>query len=563
MSGLEKHHRLGVGVIAICVPAIACGADSSKVIVADNNQVLQTWQQAAPGQAPELVKQPDGSTKIEWKGGVSVDVYHNSVRGNTTLTPQREGDFFKLQAQGDLRGTDQDGTSYAQISYTGTDDRAVLSQSNTQINSLQIGRVGQGYAVMAGDVLPAFSNLGTSVGLRGLLGQKQISQTTLSAAAGVITPSWEILSGKVDRPQHLRDAYSVKAEHQFTPTTRAYVTTQSYRDQSGTIDPAAAALPLANAHTHTLGFGYQQGQFNLAGEAGASRWGDDTGTGVHGDAAILDATYRLQTVGLRGGYHDLDRTYASLSASATPGIKEAYVGGDWTAATWVTLSSDLRRSESTVIIDSPKQTTDAIVNRAAINFGPNHPGWGMLLQQAYSKTDLGDPNNAKNGNNSAMLSYSDQTWNAGVGVSQLKVKNSLASSFDGKIDALNFNAGKLFSDAAAGVAPNWTIAVNLAVSLQDQKFDAGGGNKNVVYNVGTSMQRQGWGTLNLAYIDGQLKQDLIGTFIKQKGVQFDISKPLGGQNQIKFYVRNNKNTSNDTNLEYREHTVGLQAVYIF
>jgi hypothetical protein len=107
------------------------------------------------------------------------------------------------------------------------------------------------------------------------------------------------------------------------------------------------------------------------------------------------------------------------------------------------------------------------------------------------------------------------------------------------------------------------MSVNLAVSLQDQKLTVGGGSKNTVYSLGTAMQRQGWGALNLAYTDGEIKQTPTGTFVKQKGVQFDASKPLGGQNLVKFYVRNNKNTSNDTNLEYREHTVGLQAVYIW
>jgi hypothetical protein len=562
MGGYKKYHRLGFAVMTTCVPTLVLGAE--KITVADNDQVLRTWQQAAgPGQTPELVKQQDGSTKIEWKGGVSLDIYHNSPTGNTTLTPQREGDFYKLQAQGDLRGTDPNGTSYAQISYTATDDRAVLSQARSQINSLQFGRVGAGYGVMAGDVLPAFSNLGTNTGIRGMLGQKQFGQTTISGAAGVIAPSWEILSGRVDRPQPLRDAYAAKVEHQFTPSTRAYVTTQAYKDEANTIDPAATALPLATAHTHTVGFGFQEGQFNLAGEAGTSRWGDDTGTGVHGNAQLLDATYRFQTVGLRGGYHNLDRGYASLSSSATPGIKEGYVGGDWVAANWVTLSSDLRRSESTVILDLPKQTTDSINNRAVINFGPSHPGWGLLLQQSYSRTDLGDPNRGRNQNNGATLSYSDQTWTTGVGVSELRVKNSLASATDGKIDSLNFNVGRMFSDAAAGIAPSWTMSVNFAVSLQDQKLTAGGGSKNTVYSLGTAMQRQGWGALNLAYTDGDIKQTPTGTFVKQKGVQFDVSKPLGGQNLVKFYVRNNKNTSNDTNLEYREHTVGLQAVYIW
>ncbi len=567
-----KRKPLGFqGVCVLALAAAGCGtavaADSSNTaVLADNSEVLQAWQQgAAGGQTPDLVQQADGGTTIEWHGGVTLDKYVNSSSGGNTLTPNRGGSYYKAQVQSDLRGTSPDGDlSYMQLSLTNTDDRSVLSSNPTQINSLLMGRAGKDYQITLGDVVASYSQLGTSLGLRGIGGQKLFGQSSMfSASAGVQAPSWEALANTVPRTQFLRNVYAGKAETAFSEAWRGYVTTQGYADDTGSLGRGMSLLAPASARTTTAGFTYQQGQLGVQGEAGVSRWQEE-GQDEHNDNAfIVDANWRVESVGLRAGHHDIGRYYSSLSGMAAPGVQETYVAGDWAAAQWVTFTADARHSVNEGAMNTINaQKTDALLAGAFINFGPDWPGWGLMLNHSQSRGESANNGaSTENQGNGASLFYYGQVWNGSLGYNEQKVSSNAAPGADAKTTGWVGTVGRNWSDDSGVAGGMWTLGTNLTASLQEQNLDAGGSTRSTVLGLGVSAQRSGWGSLNASLSDGTTTQTTGGPDLRMKTYQVDAAYPFKGQNSLRFYLRSNR-TGGGTAADYNDRTVGLQLVYM-
>lgn len=540
-------------------------ADAAELLLADNSQVLQTWQQATgAAQAPEIGKNAVGETVVTFQGGVLWDKYVNDVSqpsglpGGTTMTPSRAGSFYKLQAQGDLRGTSPEGdVSYAQMALTNSDDRAAQS-SPLLLNTLQFGRVGPGYQMAFGDVAPSFSTLGTSTSLRGALLQRQFSDRVVGAVTvGTLAESWAALANQDYRRQLLRDAYGAKLDYQVGPSGGVYLTTQGYSDRGGSLPNGVSAMLPASSHAHTLGFNYLRDSLSVQGEFGASRWQEEGRSAYSDNATILDAAWRMNDLGLRAGYHKLGAYYTSLAAAGGAGIQETYVGGDWRATDWAALNADLRHSRNEAALGTANgQRTDSLSTGANINFGSRLPGVGLSLQYATSDASLDAGGHSRNDNYGSTLYYAGGPWNAGLGYGYSKMRNDVAADSNGHTDSWSFNLGRSLADEAG----SWNAGAQFAASFGKQELNSGKDSRDRTLVLSLYGQRAEWGSLTASVVDGLTTETTGGTNLHTRAYQFDASHPFGKKNFLKVYWRSTNSFSGDPGLGYRDRTIGLQAI---
>jgi hypothetical protein len=561
-------------LLASAAESVLADTHPGDLILADNGQVLSAWQQSAGGAAqPELVKQEDGGTKIEWHGGVTLNKYVNTASGGALQTPQTSGSYYKAQIGSDLRVTSPDGNmSFAQVSLTNSNDRAVLSQYPTQINSLVIGRAGPGYQMSFGDTALNLSQLAGSLGgMRGFLGQKQFGLSTIvSGAAGVISPSWEALEGVVPRTQFLRNAYAAKVETKWGESTQLFVIQEGYSDNQSSLDSASSLLTPASASVTTMGFSYQKNSLSLTGETGASRW-QETGQAGHSSMAyVFDARWTQQYYGLYGGHHDTGLYYTSLAGQAAPGLKETFVGGNWTAASWLGLNMDLRHSENKLAgsIPSGQSTinttrTNAVATQENITFGQKLPGLSLALQQSVSNGENSGGSAHKTTAFGASTQYSGQSWNGGVGYNLNKVANPSAMGLSAKTATWTYSLGRNFMGGSSAVGPAWMASVNGSVNVQRYMPDAGSSTSSQNFNLQMHLQRDQWGMLDANYGEGYLTSPVGGAAVRTRIYGVSASHSFGQQNSIRFYLSNNGNIAGAPNQVYNTRQVGAELIYTF
>ena len=560
---------------AICMLAYGCvqpvlAEDVTPMVPeqSSNEAAAQAWQQANVGaSSPVLVPQEDGSTKIEWHGGVSVDGYVNSISSASGSfgSPLKSGHFFKAQIQSDLRGLTPSGdVNYFQFGLTQTNDRSVLSLFPRQINNIQLGRSGNGYLVAAGDVAPNFSSLSSSLGVRGLIGQKQIDNTIFSGYAGYVVPSWEMLEGKVPRTQIVREVEGIKLEQNFNENFKVYATGQYGSDDADS--PDVAGLAPSKVYAGTVGFQYAIDSYQISGETASSHF-NQQGEGTRsGNASIIDATWRGKTLSLRTGYHNLEADFVSLSQAATPGIRESYIGADWTAATWVVFGADLRNSKSmtrqTLFSVSQVTDTDSGSLHANINFGENFPGWGGTLQQSVSNSR--DPQNmlSRNQQSSIGLNYSATQWNTSVAYSLGKVRNKASATYDSDTSTWQATIGRNFSNADGLTSQTWNISTNLNASIQEQDLLSGSETRAFTSSFTMSGQRNGWGSVNLVLSKGFTTRPSQSA-LRMEAIQLDATCPINTKAGVKLYLRDARNNIDDPALAAEEKVAGMQLSYNF
>jgi len=549
-------------------------ATAEQLEAVTNDQAAQAWQQNnLGGQTPQLVQQEDGGTRIEWKGGVTADVYTNNVTtaNGSINTPFRSGTFYKGMVQSDLRGINaQAGTvNYFQFGATHTNDRAVLSLYPRQINNIQFGRSGTGYLVAAGDIAPNFSSLSSALGARGAIGQKQIGDNTVYAYGGVVAESWEALENTVTRNQFLRDVVGVKLENAYSQNLKLYATGQAGADRAGSItNPLLPpSILTAKLRAYSTGFQYAQGAYQLAGETAASGYQQNTQAGRNGRAHILDGGWRGEALALRAGYHAIDPEFASLSTMVSAGIKEAYVSGDWTAASWLTLGADLRNSKNTTlaVIGFPSQTTDtdSAAARANINFGPDLPGWGLSLNQNASESRDALANTSRNGQRAAMLNYASPNWTAGLGYGFGETRNSASPTMDSDTTSWQLTLGRSLSDADNTLPSSWSLNINFNAALQDQQLLSGISTRNLNYSLTFTGQRAGWGNLNLLLSSGLVTRPFGQADLKLRSAQLEAVHPFSPMSGIKLYLRDTRSNIGDPLLGYDESVAGVQYTHNF
>lgn len=538
-------------------------------VLADNSQVTATWAQAAPAApAPEVVAEPGGGTRIEWKGGVAIDLYNNGVTvplgtGNLT-TPHADGSFHRVQFSGDLRRMGADNTqSWLQFMASGSNDRATQRVA-TLVGTAQAGFAGQDYQLAVGDVTPSFSALGTNLGVRGLLGQKLVGETLISATAGTLTPLWNDLWDSDARTQYMRHLAAAKVDTRLGPSTRGFVTIQGYADDSSTIDGTPSLLAAAKGQTGTVGLTHQQGRLTLQSELGVSSWKSDGQSGESDLAFVIDGTWGGDTYNLQVGHHDLGLYYTSLSSMAAAGIRETYLGGNWQAASWLALQGDVRRSRNEMATGNGvvnALTTNSGALSEAISFGQNWPGLSLTFSQFVS-----DGSNPATGDNSnkghgVVLGYTQQTWNGSVGFNQKWVTSDANAALDGRTDAATLQVGRMFWDNPDN--PTWNVSLQGSIGYQYQKLDAGGNNQIIQYGVGVGANKAGWGSLNATYTLGYV-DPVTGTDLRNYGYTFEAAHPFKGDSgAVKLYARDNRNLAGNQALANRTRTIGAQVSLAF
>ena len=574
MASLTVSRWIAVSSILCSVvlsPEAAHAQQDESVLVAPNDKIIQSWQQSnLGGSAPVLKREEDGSTRLEWQGGISLDSYTNEVQSangnvNSSLRP---GTFYKNTVNSDLRAIHKDNSvEYFQLGLTNSDDLSVLSQNPDQINNIQIGRTGENYMLALGDIAPNFSSLSSSLGVRGLYGQREFRGMTAYGFAGLVTESWESLDSKVPSYQYIKDVHGIKVEKAFGSYLRTYATTQAYSERV----PSNLAQTLwstpGKSHSLSVGFQYQKEQFSVTGETAGSNYSDDGTSDRQGHATIVDGNWRGESVSLRAGHHDLASEFTSLSLAAQAGVLESYAGVDWTASSWVTLATDLRKSKnstlSTASVASTFVDTDAVAVRANISFGPDHPGWAASLQQAEAQSINSASQGSYRSDFTSMLNYATPLWTAGLGYGEGKVTNEAWSASDSLNDSWSVNVGRTFSDASPDLPQTWSASINFSATSQAQRFLAGDQTSNTNYTVTFAGQRNGWGNVNFLVTTGETIQPYGAPNLRLRGFQLNAVHPFSAGSSIKIYLRSTERNIDDPTLSSREDVAGLQLTYSF
>jgi hypothetical protein len=534
-----------------------------------NGQVLQAWQEQT-GQAV-WVKE-DG--QLEFHGATSLDVYGNSVNvpsGNPALSSLREGNKARGIFQGDIRTTSPEGdVTYLQGVVTSTNDRGVQSRYATQVNTLQVGRAGVGYQLAFGDVVAGFSNLSSNLGLRGALLTKEIGAFTLTGFAGTVADSWESLSnttaldGLPPRSRYLRDVYGAKGDYRYSAETNLYATLQAYRDRTSSA-PVLPGLAAMDGKVFTFGGKQQVAQGQWSAEAGKSQRTDlTTGNESDGRALTLDGSYRWTSLGVRAGFHDLSAAYASLAQTVAPGVREFYVGGDWSATPQLNLSMDVRHAITRLLGGPgfPEFRNDLDTFNTRVSYSVlSLPGLMLSLSDTRSKGEDSALNQTRNEQQQASAAYGMGMWNGQLSIGTGESSNSASALANSTSRQWQASIGRTFSDVSVEVAPAWTVSTQLFTSSQIQKFAAGEvRSRSIGLNV--SMISSRWGNL-AALLQRQKTTQVLAAApgLSTSSFTLDWTRQFTPQWTGKAYARVNHRNHGDFALQADERVIGVQGAY--
>lgn len=535
-------------------------------ILTQNEPVLQEWRQQNPGgPVPELVREKEGGTRIEWSGNLTEDSYGNSLTSanGSMNSPLRTGTFSKTQFRGDLRAVAPGGeVKHFQLGLSASNDRSVLSLFPRQINNLQVGASGSDYFLALGDVSANFSSLSSMLGARGATGQFKFGALTATAFTGIVAESWEALNGDVVRRQFLRDVRGLKFEYQALPSLKVYLTSQTGKDQANSLPAGTSYSTPLTIRSSSLGFRFQEGALQVSGESARGGSQAEGQAGLSGHADLLDATLSLGSASLRTGYHNLSAAFASLSGAAQAGINESYLGADWPVLSWVSVGGEVRSTLMRALPTSYSPATSSRTRshslRAHINFGRHLPGWGVALQESESQTRDAMQVQSRNTQSSVALSYSSPKTSASLGHGLGRMRNEASPAYNSDMSSWQFNLARNFMGDGT-----WSLGANLNGSLQRQDMASGSNSRNVNYTLGLNGQRAAWGSFQLSLTDGLSTQSYGQPALKQRSVQLDASRPLFAGNSIKLYLRDSKRNIGNPMLDSRESVGGLQLASQF
>lgn len=580
-----------VTVTAPATPAEPASANAPSVVTTKatgNEEALKVWQTASGNQVvPNIEKAEDGDSKLEWRSTLSADAYRNDIKpppappgAPATATPLNTGDFAKAVFATDIRLIEPGGqVNYLQFGLTTSNDRSVLSRYPNQINSLQVGRTGQNYQVAAGDAAVSFSQLGTTLGMRGLNMQKQLGDWTLSGYGGVVSESWESLYNRTPlnneptRSRFTRNVVGAKAEYSVMTGLKAYATMQGYNDNVNSLNNELVSQEPADARAISTGLSYQAGPWTATSEVAVSRFEERYQLARRGDALLFDGGYRQATWNLRAGYHDIDPKFISLSQAVPPGVKEYYAGGDWTTSSWLTLGIDYRDAASRTAgiamlalpadpalppplpILATSTKTRALTNRANLNFGESLPGWAMTLASTTNRGEDAQQKKNHNQNASGALNYSSGTWSGNVSYTAGKVASNASPQSDSKTNAVQALIGRNYS----GTVIPWSIGWTLTAGQQAQRLVyTGAETKSRTHGFTVNGQRSEWAQFALTYLGSVVSQTTGGPDLATRSVQLEVTKQFGQQNSFKAFLRQSQRNVGDVALRTDERVLGVQ-----
>jgi hypothetical protein len=554
--------------LAGCAPVLAD--------VDQNQQVLESWAQAAGGAAPALVSE-GGGTRLEWQVQTQSEGYDRNVvtPANTGAlhSPFEDGGHSKHSVAFHVRSSDIDGGAlFLQSALLASNDRAVLSKYAQQVSSFQLGGTGTNYQWAAGDVAAAYSQLGSNLGLRGLSGQLRLGSMGISAHAGTVAESWEALTkrdplnGQPARSSYLRDVYGVKLDLEAVPGWRLFVTTQAYEDRPDSLQPMGSPLPPAQARSHTLGATYQAGDWTWTVEAGTSRFVQGEEGERSGGAALTSLVYRTGAFTWRAGFNDIGATYAAVGAMAAPGVQEGYGGVDWQATPSITLGLDLRsgaqRTAATAISAATRAPFDALTLRGGFQLGDWVQGLSAQLQDMRSRQRNPQGGEREMGQTQLGLSFSRGLWYLMAGLTHASADDSLYPAADTRARGWQASVGRSWNGDPAGLP--WSVAVQLMANGQLQQLLASGqGTRTQNAGLSLTAQHATWGSLALSLQAGTMTQPMGGPELRQLAVQLDASYPLTKSAALKGYWRHNERNAGSPTLNSEEQVGGVHLGLTF
>ena len=529
-----------------------------------NRQVLDRWQ-AQTGEQRVL----DERGVAQFQGAVSVDIYEHAVvtdAGNDPrlLSSLQPGLHQRTTVQADWRRTDAgQHTSYVQGVWTGTDDRGLQPRYGGQVTSFQAGWAGPGYRIAFGDVVAGFSNLGSNLGLRGLLGGWEGERTSVSAFAGAVAESWEALArrtprdGRPARAAAVREAIGLKAEHRFAPAWSAFATLQSWRDRPGETGTGAAAGPAARGRSASVGLRLAAAATQAQFEWARSSRRTDGAVAVDDDAWQLTLSHRAaDTLTLRAGAHDLRPGFATLAQTIAPGLREVYLGADWTLAPALLWSIDLRDARSRLVAAGGAVTAtdlDTLSNRIGWRID-GWPGWTLQLSdlRTRGRDAAGQP--SRNSGTQLALLHAGAVWNG-----QLMLGGGEARAAGGQTRLVQWQAqlGRTLGSAGGDGSGAW----QLSVGQQRQRYSTT--DRPLLQStlgLAANASHRRWGQWQLSAQWQHTGQptpgapDLRGHAV---GLNWSLTTAAGWS--WKAYLRHNRRNHGDARLRVDERTLGVQG----
>jgi len=573
-------HTAVVALFLVTSPSIY--AETPDAPNASNQSVLDDWK-AKSGQSGTISKN-DGSegALLEWHGEVTTDAYNvdtKSADPGRTLSGLQEGSFQLTNFQGDLRRTEASGdVNYIQGGVSVTNDRATQTLYTTQTYNLQVGRAGPGYQIAVGDVIASFSQLGSNLGLRGIYGARQIDAATLSGYTGMVSNTWESLlalptiNSQRSRTQFLREVSGGKIGYQVDNVWEVFGTAQTYQDIESSINNRGGlgggfGQKPQEGSTGTFGAKYQTDRALVTAEAGYSKYNtNQPGTSTAADnALLLDASYRWQTAGLRAGYHDLGVQYTSLAQTVAPGIREAYVGGDWYILPTLSYGADIRESETRFRSffggGEFKNTVDLIVNRLSYSF-TKLPGLNVSLQDMRN---WGKNETSTNRNSNTLLSgfYAIQQYSASLSLGVGEFKNSVNPDSDSANESIQVGVGRQILSGEIKFLPEISMSVQLNGGYSRQRIANGTQTATNSQGISLNSQSKTLGLFSLYLQNQDTTQPNGGNPLNTKIINLNWNKPVSEALAFKAYVRAAFRNHGVQDLFIDEKIVGAQLDYLW
>ena len=589
--------------------------------IAADAQLLRSWQQQTGqtilfGGNPAGTAQTGGQGTLEFHGQIELGVYNSRVSipsGNAALSSAQSGDFGKLVFQGDVRTTNAElDTTYAQGSFTSTDDRGLQPRYATQINNLQAGRSGVGYQVALGDVAANFSGLGSNLGLRGGLVSKDLGAFTATGFAGVVADSWEAMANQDPRDsqsartRNLRNVAGLKGEYKFidqngAPDSQnntqlsAYATVQNYRDKPGTATPLSLLVPpplgtvlvpltTLEGTVASVGTKYSQGNLLVTAELATSRTtdqsADQTTTAAtsppdsRGDALVIDANYKIGSVSLRAGHHKIDANFTSLSQGSLPGVRETYLGTDWQMTPQLLWGIDLRTAvaqvpafgaaaptgstagSTTGVLFSDKSSLDSLTNRVSYSL-QDIAGLAFSLLDTRSKGIDIQRNNNRNGSTQLGASYASVSWSANAQLGTGHSRSAGNPLYDSRSANWQLFVGRNWGNDSRSE----TLGLQATLGALVQKFEAGTNSRSNNYGLNLQSTSRA-GTFNASWQRQTTTQPVAGAArLNTNSYSLEWSKDITSQWNAKAYARANRRNHGDVLLQSDDSVVGVQGIY--
>lgn len=545
------------------------------LVAAESNQeVLDAWQETS-GQSGTI---SDDTGELEWHGQITQDLYHVDVESSqpsNTLSGLDEGNFSTTRFSGDLRYSDSDqNVTYIQGGYTQTNDEALQNRYHGQLNNIQAGRVGGTYQLAAGDVVADFSKIGSSLGLRGVYGTKQLNAYNISGYAGTIANSWESLfnrntfTGQPARTQYLRDVVGGKLSYAINNNWSVFGTAQSYSDRDSSLNDAQSAFLFSeNGVTGTAGVQFQNERALLSMELGSSRVSyDEVGADDTSDTAFLvDAEYAWDTVTLQAGHHDLGTRYTSLAQNILPGVRETYLSGQWLISPNLTYGGDVRNSDSRVsnLFGQKSALNEAYTFSNWLTYAVSQvPGLSFNLQDTRNWVEVKDLDaKQRTSNTDFTTSYANQQYSASVTYSNYRERDNTSSLTNSTTDGIQVSLGRQVQEGELLLMPNVTGNIQIFGGYQHQRIANGtettGGNQGLSVN----MASKKIGQLQFSFTNRDTSQPNGGGSLNTQSIYFDWTKVVADVFSFKAYVSNNYFNHGDSTKRVDEKIVGIQGDY--